>query len=216
LWEQIAGMNAKDPATQVQVAEIFRRHDMNADAERHFASAVELSPEVGQYREYFGEFLVKAGRREQAAAVFAGMAEGPRRGIDTLMRLAEVLNGFEFDEQALAASREAVAAGPESFQARMQLVKLLTHQSELDEALTQLDDAAKLAPNAYFAESVVDQRISLLNRAGRLEETLTARASALSCLHLVHPELADPFATVRAEAIRTLDPEIPYPAGEDI
>jgi hypothetical protein len=35
------------------------------------------------------------------------------------------------------------------------------------------------------------------------------------CLHLVHPELADPFATVRAEAIRTLDPEIPYLAGED-
>jgi hypothetical protein len=35
------------------------------------------------------------------------------------------------------------------------------------------------------------------------------------CLHLVHPDMAEPFAVARAEAIHTTDPETLRPTGAD-
>jgi hypothetical protein len=35
------------------------------------------------------------------------------------------------------------------------------------------------------------------------------------CLHLVHPDMAEPFAVVRAETIHTTDPETSRPADTD-
>ncbi len=179
-WEKIAQANPKDPASMVQVAGIFHDHGMDDDAARYFQRAIELAPDVGQYREYYGEFLIKTKQSDQALAAFKEIAAGPRKSVETLMRLADVLTHFEFAAEALAASREAVALDADHFEARTQLVKLLAAREDYDEALEQLDAAAKLAPNDYFKAQVIDDRIRLLSRAKRLAETFDKRTAELA------------------------------------
>ena len=179
-WERIAESNPQDPATMVQVAEILVAHAMNDQASGYFDRAILLAPGVGQYREYKGEFLAKTDRRDEALAVFEEMAAGPRRSPETLLRLAEVLGYFDFNAEAIETSREAVALKPDDFEARMQLVELLADGKAFGDALTELNEAEKLSPNAFFKRQVVDTRIRLLMRSDRLAETFELGAAALS------------------------------------
>ena len=179
-WQTIAETNPSDPATMVQVAELFRGGNMNDDAGKYFLRAIELAPEVGQYREYYGEFLVGLDRRDEALEVFKEIAAGSRRSVDTLMRLADVLSYFGYKDEALAASRGATALQPDHFEARMQLVKLLADAGAYDDALAELDAAAEMAPNDFSAGQAMDQRVRLLSKAGKLAETLEQQLGALA------------------------------------
>ncbi len=180
LWNRIAESNPTDAATQIQVGGIFGEHGMGDDAERCYKRAIELAPNVGQYREYYGEFLVKVRQRDKALAVLRDMASDTRRSVDTLMRLADVLKHFQFQEESLASCREAVELKPDHFAARRQLVAFLTERQQYDEALKELDTAAALAPNPFFKGEIVDDRIRLLNRAGKLKEVFDSRMQSLA------------------------------------
>ncbi len=207
LWERIAALNPEDPATMVQVAEIFRDAKLNDDAGRYFQRAIELAPGVGQYREYYGEFLIGIDRRDDALAAIKQMAEGSRRNSETLLRLSDVAGYFEFAEEALAAARSAVELKPDHFEARMRLAELLGERDQFDEALAELDRASKVAPNPFFAREVVDKRIRLLDRAGRLQETFDKKAEALTAKPA---QTAEPYieGAKMAMALRLKEPAV--------
>jgi Flp pilus assembly protein TadD len=72
-------------------------------------------------------------------------------------RLAQLLNTKHFRTEAIAASRQAVALEPDEYRYREALARLLLQNKEYYEALTQYTEAAKLAPNEFFAEQMVDR-----------------------------------------------------------
>ena len=76
--------------------------------------------------------------------------------------------------EAIAARREAVALEPGEYRYREALAEQLMENKEYDEALTQYTEAAKLAPNEFFAEQMADQQIEIYRRQGTLGEKLEA------------------------------------------
>ena len=59
-----------------------------------------------------------------------------------------------------------------SYRYREALAKLLMKNEDYDAALTEYSEAAKLAPNAFFAEEMDNQRIELYRRQGTLVEKI--------------------------------------------
>ena len=61
---------------------------------------------------------------------------------------------------------------PDVYRYREALAKLLTENGDYDAALTEYTEAAKLAPNPFFAEEMDNQRIELYRRQGTLIEKI--------------------------------------------
>ena len=62
---------------------------------------------------------------------------------------------------------------------REALAKRLVENKDYDEALTEYTEAAKLAPNEFFAEQMDNQRIEIFRRQGTLVEKIGALETAL-------------------------------------
>ena len=71
-----------------------------------YKKAIELAPEAAQYREYLGEFYHALKHSDDALATWREIAAGKNRNAKSLGRLAEVLSGFGYLQEAI----EAMAA----------------------------------------------------------------------------------------------------------
>ena len=79
-----------------------------------------------------------------------------------------MLGAKKFPTQAIEASRKAVELMPDAYRYREALAKRLMENQEYEDALTEYTEAEKLAPNAFFAEQMGDQRIEIYRRQGTL------------------------------------------------
>ena len=89
-------------------------------------------------------------------------------------QLAQLLDTKDFRTEALTASRKAVELMPDAYRYREALAKRLMQNKQYEEALTEYTEAVKLAPNAFFAEQMDDQRIELYRRQGTLVDQIEA------------------------------------------
>jgi tetratricopeptide (TPR) repeat protein len=67
---------------------------------------------------------------------------------------------------------------PGEYRYREALARQLMANKEYEEALTQYTEAAKLAPNTFFAEQMADQQIEIYRRQGTLVEKIEALETA--------------------------------------
>ena len=175
VWRRLVAAKPKDAATAVQVADLMRQAELPEEAIALYKKAIELAPDSAQYREYLGEYYHALKRSPEALATWAPIAEGKNRGPKTLGRLAEVLAGFGYKKEALAAIAAACEGAKDDFDLNFKYADLLAQLERFDEALARLDLTEPLADSPEQADAALDQRIKCYQAA----KTLPAQTAAL-------------------------------------
>ena len=143
--------------THLILAEIYAGLEWFDDAVAAFEKSISLAPKNLDYIVYFGEFYFRQGNREQTVETWNRMVEADLGTAANYDRLAQLLNTKHFRTEAIAVSRQAVALEPDEYRYREALARLLLQNKEYYEALTQYTEAAKLAPNEFFAEQMANR-----------------------------------------------------------
>ncbi len=152
-----------------QVADLFRQAEMVDDAISLYLRAIELAPAAAQYREYLGEYYHTLKRSTDALAAWRPIAEGTNRNSKNLARLAEVLAGFGYHKEAVAAIAEACKVESDDFSLRLKYADLLHLSERYTDALKQLEEASRLAANAEETEAVLQGQIKNYQAADSLD-----------------------------------------------
>ncbi len=179
-------MLARDPdnaSTHLILAEIYANHEWIDDAIAAHQSALSIAPNNLDYIEYFGEFYFRQGDRAKSLETWNQMVDGDKAIAENYDRLAKLLESkarvLNSGTEAIAASRKAVALAPDVYRYREALAKRLLENRDYDEALAEYTEAAKLAPNEFFAEQMDNQRIEIFRRQGTLVEKIEGLEAAL-------------------------------------
>ena len=182
-------MLTRDPdnaSTHLILAEIYAGHEWTEDAIAAYQKAISLAPSNLDYIEYFGEFYLRQGDREKALETWNQTVAGDKAVAENYDRLAKLLDSkarvLNSQPEAIAASRKAVELAPDVYRYREALAKRLLENKDYDAALTEYTEAAKLAPNDFFAEQMDNQRIEIYRRQGTLVEKISALESELQQL----------------------------------
>ena len=174
VWRRLLDARPKDAATAVLVADLFRQAEMPDETIDLYKKAIDLAPDAAQYYEYLGEYYHSLKRTKDALAVWGKIAEGANRTAKNLGRLAEVLAGFGYRKEALGPIAEACQLDPDSFDLQAKYADLLVQAERYDDALKQLDRAAKAADDVEQSEAVLDLRIKTYTAQGKLTEQAEA------------------------------------------
>ena len=170
-------------STHLILAEIYANHEWVEDAIAAYQKAISLAPDNLDYIEYFGEFYFRQGDREKTLETWNRMVAGDKAVAENYDRLAKLLDSkarvLNSQPEAIAASRKAAELAPDVYRYREALAKRLVENKDYDEALTEYTEAAKLAPNEFFAEQMDNQRIEIYRRQGTLVEKIGALETAL-------------------------------------
>ncbi len=175
VWRKLIDARPDDPATIVQVADLSRQAELNDEAIALYNRAIALAPDAPQYAEYLGEFHHRLKRTPEALATWGKIAEGKRRNARTVGRLAEVLSGFGYKPEALAASAEAARLDSGDFDLQLRYADLLQAGERLDDERAQLELAARAVTGPEQSEAVLERQIRNEQATG----TLGARSDAL-------------------------------------
>ncbi|TWT72849.1 DUF1583 domain-containing protein [Allorhodopirellula solitaria] len=179
IWNRMLEGHQDDAVVVSQVADLFRQNNLFPQAEELYRRGIELAPADPQYREYLGEFLFIRKRPEEALGVWSGIAQGDRKTAVNLTRLAEVYNSFGFPEKAVEEIAAAVELDPKSFHLQIRAADYHSRADKFDDAIAYIDRARELAANEDERESVVTQRIEILQTSQRLEEESERLAEGL-------------------------------------
>ena len=179
-------MLARDPdkaSTHLILAEIYANHEWVDDAVTAYQKAISLAPDNLDYIEYFGEFYFREGDRAKTLETWNRMVAPDKAVAENYDRLAKLLDSkarvLNSQTEAIAASRKAAELAPDVYRYREALAKRLVENRDYDEALVEYTEAAKLAPNEFFAEQMDNQRIEIFRRQGTLVEKIGALETAL-------------------------------------
>jgi tetratricopeptide (TPR) repeat protein len=179
VWTRLSDAKPKDPVVASQVADLLRQAEMSDEALELYRRAVALAPEAPQYREYLGEYYHTLKRNDEALATWRDMVAGPKRTAENLARLAEVLAGFDYRDEALKNIAEACTLDPKNFNLQLQAAEMFGRVEKHDEAFAYLDSAGKLVASEDESESVLRQRLRLLQESDRLGGEIEKLEAAL-------------------------------------
>ena len=174
-YQRMLDRDPENAGTHLILAEIYAGNEWIDDAVAAYQKTISLEPNNLDYIEYFGEFYFHQGNREKAMETWNGMVAGENSLPENYDRLAQLLDVKDFRAEAVVASRKAVELAPDAYRYREALARRLKEQKNYDEALTEYAEAAKLAPNPFFAEQMADQQIEIY----RLQGTLVGKIEAL-------------------------------------
>ncbi len=190
-YQRMIDRDPENAGTHLILAEIYASNEWITDAAAAYQKAISLAPSNLDYIEYFGEFYFRQGDREKAIETWNQMVDADKEIAENYDRLAQLLDTKNFRTEAIAARRKAVELTPDNYRYREALAKLLMKNEDYDAALTEYTEAAKFAPNAFFAEEMDNQRIELYRRQGTLVEKIETVESELETAGL---PAADVFA----------------------
>ena len=201
-YQRMLERNPDDASTHLTLAEIYAGNEWTEDAVAAYQKAISLAPDNLDYIEYFGEFYFRQGNREKAVGTWNRMVAGYEAlagipTVDTAIaenydRLAKLFDAKNFSTEAIAASRKTVELAPDAYRYREALAKRLTENEDYEEALEEYTEAARLAPNAFFAEQMENQRIEIYRRQGTLVAKIEALEAELEKTPRTIPD--DPFS----------------------
>ena len=173
-YQRMIDRDPENASTHLILAEIYTGHEWMEDAVASYQKAISLAPDNLDYIEYFGEFYIRQGNREKAIETWNRMVADEKGIPENYDRLSQLLDTKDFGTEALTASRKAVELMPEAYRYREALAKRLMENEDYEEALEEYTEAAILAPNAFFAEQMDDQRIEIYRRQGTLVDQIEA------------------------------------------
>ena len=178
-YQRMINRAPENAGTHLILAEIYAGNDWMEDAAAAYQKTISLAPSNLDYIEYFGEFYFRQGNREKAIETWNEMVAADKGTAENYDRLAQLLDTKNFKPEAIAASRKAVELMPDAYRYRETLATRFMESGDYDAALTEYTEAAKLAPNSFFAEEMDDKRIELYRRQGVLFEKIEVVETAL-------------------------------------
>jgi tetratricopeptide (TPR) repeat protein len=178
IWKTMLQHRPDDAVVVSRVADLFRGASMADEAIKLYQRAVDLEPTNPQFREYLGEYFHALKRPDDARRMWEEMIAGDLRTTENLVRLSEVYRGFDYTEDALRTMAAACEIDPE-FSDRIRFSQMLRDARLVDNSLTQLDLARRLAETPEQRQTVLDERIKTLLEGGLLAEKTSQMASAL-------------------------------------
>lgn len=179
VWRKLLDGRADDPVRVAQVADLLRQAKLVDDAVELYQQAIDLAPESPQYREYLGEYLHTLKRSEEAVAVWKQMVAGANRTPRKLIRLAEVLAGFGYHDEALETMAEACEADVD-FADRLAYAEMLRDNDRLEESFAQLERAAALAETEDEQQRLLAEQIANHSAAGSLAKEIESIRAELA------------------------------------
>ena len=171
--------NPDDASTYPTLAEIYAGNEWIEDAVAAYQKAISLAPDNLDYIEYFGEFYFRQGNREKVVETWNRIIDADKAIAENYDRLAKLFDAKDFSTEAIAASRKAVELAPDAYGYREALAKRLMENEDYEDALVEYTAAAKLAPNAFFAEQMGDQQLEIYRRQGVLVAQIEALEAEL-------------------------------------
>ncbi len=171
-YQRMTDRDPDNPGTHLTLAEIYTGHEWMDDAVAAYEKAISLAPENLDYIEYFGEFYFRQGNRKKAVETWSRIVAGESAIAENYDRLAQLLDTKYFREEAVVASRKAVELVPNEYRYREALARRLMESKDYEGALAEYTEAAKLAPNPFFAERMTDQQIEIYRRQDVLVEKI--------------------------------------------
>ena len=172
IYQRMIDRDPDSPGTHLTLAEIYTGHEWIDDAVAAYEKAISLAPDNLDYIEYFGEFYFHRGNREKTVETWNRLVAGDRVSAENYDRFAQLLDTKNFRAEAIAASQKAVGLAPGEYRYREALARRFTENKDYEEALAEYTEAAKLAPNPFFAERMTDQQIEIYRRQGVLAEKI--------------------------------------------
>ena len=172
IWKRMLAKKPNDPVTASQVADLLRTGGVTDEAVALYKKAIELAPAAAQYREYLGEYFHSQGKSAEALATWRPIAEGANRTAKNLVRLAEVMAGFGYRKEAVAAMADAVTLERDDFTTLMTYADLLNQDSQYDASLAQIDAASKLTSNPEEVEQVLAAQIKVYQETEKLDDKI--------------------------------------------
>ena len=196
-YQRMLDRDPEGAGTQLILAEIYAGNEWIDDAAAAYQKAISLEPNNLDYIEYFGEFYFRQGNREKTVETWNRMVAGEKSIPENYDRLAQLLDTKDFRAEAIVASQKAVELAPDAYRYREALARRFTTNKDYDEALTEYAEAAKLAPNTFFAQQMADQQIEIYRRQGTLVEKIEALEAELK----KPPGIADPNAFAQQQQL---------------
>ncbi len=188
-YQQMIDRDPNSASTYLTLAEIYTGNEWIEAAIAAYQKAISLAPNNLDYIAYFGEFYLRQGSRDKAIETWNMMVASDLGIAENYERLAKLLSTKNFHTEAIAASRKAVELKPDVYEYRKELAQRLMKTGEFEEAQKAFTEAAKLAPNAFFAEEMDNQRIELYRRQGTLLEKIEAAEEELEESELTDTEI---------------------------
>lgn len=179
IWKKGLEHRSAEALAHIQVAELFQSAQMPDEARELYERAIELAPEESQFREYFGSFLFQQSKREEAFTVWDGIANGPRRNANNIMRLAEIYDHVQLYERACDLAIEACKLAPENPTYLIRTAAYQRKAEKVDACLESLSAAEKFADGDDQRESILVEKIKILEASNRLKPTIQLLQSEL-------------------------------------
>ena len=171
-YQRMIDRDPENAGTYLTLAEIYTGHEWIDDAVAAYEKTISFAPENLDYVEYFGEFYFRRGNREKTVETWNRMVAGEGAIAENYDRLAQLLDAKNFRAEVITVSRKAVELAPDEYRYREALARRLMENKDYEEALAEYTEAARLAPNPFFAEQMTDQQIEIYRRQGVLAEKI--------------------------------------------
>ena len=172
VWRKLAEAKPNDALVASQVGDLLRQAELTDEAIGEYRRAVALAPDATQYREYLGEYFHSLKRSDDALATWRPMAEGDRHTAANVGRLAEVLAGFGYVDEAITNYTEACRLDPKDFALQLKRIDLLARVERHEEVIEHLAAVAKLVANEEEHEAWLSRDLRTLQAVGKLKERI--------------------------------------------
>lgn len=171
IWQRLADAKGADPVTQVQVAGRMKSIAESEAAISLYRRAVDLAEADVQYREYLGEYLHQLERNDEAIQVWESIAEGDRRNVLSLIRLAEIYRTFNLPKRSLA-TWKAAAEFDLTFGQELRYAQQLRTSQHYEAAVQRLVAAEQIAESPDEENQLLAERIETFVAAGTLQDEI--------------------------------------------
>ncbi len=174
IWKRLVDAKPKDVGITILVADLMAGAKILPEAEALYQKAVELAPNDPTYREYLGYFYNRTEQKDKAIAALKQIAEGSRRTAGNLAQLGGIFRALNYDEEAVAAMKDAAELAPKDFELQLRYAEILTEQEKYDAAKAQLEVVQALVESDDELLSYVNQETKLLAASNELKPTADA------------------------------------------
>ena len=171
IWNKLIEQKPNDPMTLVKVAELSGKTPMVAHAIELYRRSISLAPDDPQYREFLGQSLLKADRRQEALEAWRSIAEEDRRTPENLVRLSEILAMHGEPGEAITMLTLACEKKPRLAD-RLSLAQMLSDANRLDESKQQLLLAKTLVEEDAEEDLFYKKQLEILQVHGQVESHL--------------------------------------------
>ena len=171
-YRQAVAADATNTRAHESLATLLLRRGDPEGAVEHFGVAVRLAPENAQAHSDLGVLLAELGRNDRALEHLGRAVELEPGLVQALLTLGNVRTRLGRRDEGEAAYRRVLESEPGNGEARLGLGAVLAQNGNFAQAVVELREALRLAPEAEQAPRVHFGLAEALVRTGRLEEAL--------------------------------------------